>query len=49
VERIVAALNDEPIVAVLEGGYRLTPATRDVGLTHEVRVSLGLSFNLVLK
>jgi len=49
VERIVAALNDEPIAAVLEGGYRLSPGTRDVGLTHEVRVSLGLSFNLALK
>lgn len=48
-ERIVLALNDEPIAAVLEGGYRLSPATRDVGLTHEVRVSLGLSFNLALK
>jgi hypothetical protein len=49
IERIVLALNDEPIAAVLEGGYRLSPGTRDVGLTHEVRVSLGLSFNLALK
>ncbi len=49
VERIVLALNDEPIAAVVEGGYQLLPATRDVGLTHEVRVSLGLSFNLTLK
>jgi hypothetical protein len=48
-ERIVLAVNDEPIAAVLEGGYRLSPGTRDVGLTHEVRVSLGLSFNLALK
>jgi hypothetical protein len=48
-ERIVLAVNDEPIAAVFEGGYRLSPATRDVGLTHEVRVSLGLSFNLSLK
>ncbi len=49
VERIVLALNDAPIAAVLEGGYRLSPRTRDVGLTHDVRVSLGLSFNLTLK
>ena len=49
IERIVLALNDEPIVAMLEGGYRLTPGTRDVGLTHDVRVSLGVSFNLALK
>jgi hypothetical protein len=49
IERIVLALNDEPIAAVLEGGYRLAPGTRDVGLTHEMRVSLGLSFNLALK
>jgi hypothetical protein len=49
VERIVLALNDAPIAAVFEGGYRLSPATSDVGLTHEVRVSLGLSFNLSLK
>ncbi len=48
-ERIVLAVNDEPIAATLEGGYRLSPGTSDVGLTHEVRVSLGLSFNLVLK
>jgi hypothetical protein len=49
IERIVLALNDEPITAMLEGGYRLTPGTRDVGLTHDVRVSLGFSFNLALK
>ena len=49
IERIVLALNDEPIAVMLEGGYRLSPATRDVGLTHDVRVSLGLSFNLALK
>lgn len=48
-ERIVLALNDEPIAAVLEGEYRLSPGTIDVGLTHEVRVSLGLSFNLALR
>jgi hypothetical protein len=49
IERIVLALNDAPIAAVLEGGYRLSPGTSDVGLTHEARVSLGLSFNLSLK
>lgn len=49
IERIVLALNDEPITAMLEGGYRLTPGTRDVGLTQDIRVSLGLSFNLALK
>ena len=48
-ERIVLAVNDEPIAAALEGGYRLSPGTREVGLTHEVRVSLGVSFNLELK
>jgi hypothetical protein len=48
-ERIMLAVNDEPIAATLEGGYRLSPGTHDVGLTHEVRVSLGLSFNLELK
>ena len=47
--RILLALEDEPIAAMLEGGYRLSPGTRDVGLTHDVRVSLGLSFNLALK
>ena len=49
VERIVLALNDAPIAAVFEGGYRLTPSTRDVEPTHDLRVSLGLSFNLPLK
>ena len=49
IERILLALEDEPIAAMLEGGYRLSPGTRDVGLTHDVRVSLGLSFNLALK
>ena len=48
-ERIVLAINDEPIAAMLEGGYRLAPGTKDVGLTPEMRVSLGLSFNLALK
>jgi hypothetical protein len=48
-ERTLAAINDEPIVAVLEGGYRLLPATAEVEALHDVRVSLGLTMNLALQ
>jgi hypothetical protein len=47
--RTLIAINDQPIAAVLEGGYRLTPQTESALPLHDVRVSLGLSFNLQLK
>lgn len=48
-ERIVAALDDQPIAATLEGGYRFLPGAGDVPASHEVRVSLGLSFHVALR
>lgn len=47
--RTLIAINDQPIDAVLEGAYRLTPKTESALPLHDVRVSLGLSFNLQLK
>lgn len=48
-ERILVAINDQPIAAVLDGGYRFSPSTRELGALHDVRVSLGLSFSLGLR
>jgi hypothetical protein len=47
--RTLIAINDQPIDAVFEGGYRLTPKAESTLPLHDVRVSLGLSFNLQLK
>jgi hypothetical protein len=47
--RTLIAINDQPIDAVFEGGYRLLPATSATLALHDIRVSLGLSFNLQLK
>lgn len=48
VERALAAVEDEPIALVLDGGYRLSPATGETLAQHDVRVTLGLTFNLQL-
>jgi hypothetical protein len=48
-ERALIAIDDQPIAAVLEGDYRFAPGTRDALAVHEVRVSLGLAFHLMLR
>ncbi|WP_437908487.1 hypothetical protein WME95_11840 [Sorangium sp. So ce327] len=49
VERILAAIDDQPIAAVIEGEYRLLPPALDVQAVHDLRVSLGLAFTLALR
>lgn len=44
VERALIAINDQPVSAVLEGGYRLLPPALDAAELHDLRVGLGLSF-----
>jgi hypothetical protein len=48
-ERALVAVADQPIAAVLEGGYRLDPPQRDVAAASDLRVSLGLSVDLELR
>lgn len=47
--RTLIAINDQPIDAVFDGGYRLLPPTQVTLPLHDIRVSLGLSFNLQLQ
>jgi hypothetical protein len=47
--RTLFAISDQPIVAVLEGNYRLDPPRRDVAAVSDLRVSLGLRMNLDLQ
>lgn len=47
-ERTLVAVQDQPIAAVLEGGYRFDPATGAAPATSDFRVSLGLALNLSL-
>ena len=47
-ERALLAVNDQPISAIFEGGYRLDPATRAAPAASDFRVSLGLAVNLAL-
>lgn len=49
VERTLLAVNDQPIAAVLDGGYRRLPETAEVVSSHDVRVTLGLAFHLQLR
>jgi hypothetical protein len=49
VERTLAAVNDAPVAAVVEGGYRFVPATRDLDAVSDYRVSLGLAWSLPLR
>jgi hypothetical protein len=48
-ERAFLAIDDQPIAAVLDGGYRYLPATRAAEPTNDFRVSLGLSLHLGLR
>jgi hypothetical protein len=48
-ERTLIAINDQPIAAVVESGYRLQPASSLAELSHDVRVSMGVSFALGIK
>jgi hypothetical protein len=48
-ERTLIALSDQPVAAVLEGGYRFDPPRREVEAASDFRVSLGLSVNLALR
>lgn len=45
-ERTLLAINDEPIDLVLEGTYRRSPETETTRVVDDVRVSLGLTFNV---
>jgi hypothetical protein len=49
VERTLVAVNDAPIAAVLEGGYRFVPSTRDLDAVSDYHVSLGLAWSLPLR
>jgi hypothetical protein len=46
VERTLIAINDQPIAAVLEGNYRRSPESEDLSAVNDVRISLGLMFNI---
>lgn len=48
-ERILIAINDQPVIVVVEGAYRRQPESSFMQAYHEVRASLGLTFNLSLK
>lgn len=48
-ERTLIAVNDQPIAAVLEGGYRLQPASLFAEAAHDVRLTMGVSFALGIK
>jgi hypothetical protein len=45
-ERALLAVQDQPIAAVLEGGYRFDPRTHGAPATSDLRVSLGLAWSL---
>jgi hypothetical protein len=47
--RTLLALNDQPISAFFDGGYRFTPGSAAVSPEHEIRVSLGVAFALSLQ
>ena len=49
VERTLFATNDAPVAAVVDGGYRFVPATRDLDAVSDYRVSLGLAWSLPLR
>lgn len=48
-ERALIAVNDQPIAAMLDGGYRYAPGTQRAEPLSDFRVSLGLSVNLQIK
>ena len=48
-ERVLLAVNDQPITTVLDGGYRRYPATLHAEGFSDFHVSLGLSLNLELR
>jgi hypothetical protein len=48
VERTLIAINDEPIAAFFDAGWRLVPASLELAALHDLRVSLGVSFGLDL-
>jgi hypothetical protein len=49
VERALIAVADQPVAAVLDGGYRYDPPRSDAPAVSDFRVSLGLSVNLMLR
>jgi hypothetical protein len=48
VERTLIAINDEPIAAFFDAGWRLVPATFEMATLHDIRVVLGVSLGLDL-
>lgn len=47
-ERTLIAINDEPIAAFFDAGWRLVPASLELAALHDVRVTLGVSLGLDL-
>jgi hypothetical protein len=47
-ERTLLAVNDQPIAAVFEGGYRFVPPALGDAEMHDVRVHLGVTFGIDL-
>jgi hypothetical protein len=47
-ERTLIAINDEPIAAIFDAGWRLVPASLELAALHDVRVTLGISVGLDL-
>lgn len=45
-ERVVLAIDDQPISLVLDGGWRLVPATAETERASDLRVTLGLALDL---
>ncbi len=46
IERIVLAIDDQPLTLVLDGGWRLRPATSETERAQDVRVTLGVALDL---
>jgi hypothetical protein len=49
VERTLLAINDQPITAYVDGGYRRTPETSRTEAADDLRLSVGLAFGLSLR
>lgn len=47
-ERTLIAINDEPIAAFFDAGWRLVPASLEMATLHDLRFSLGVTLGLDL-
>lgn len=48
-ERTLIAVNDQPLAVVLDGAYRRTAATDETERIDDLRLTLGLTFNLQIQ